>query len=775
VAEHHEPGEGPVQEGRAEDLPRPLRTLLSELHDLRARSERDRGLVDALLEQTTHGVITCDPAGHLTLNRAAERIWGGPGPAVSGVAEWGRYHAFHPDGRPFAPEDWSMARALRSGEPVAPEYVTLERFDGTRAIILAGAAPIRGRDGELQGAIGVFADVTELKRAEETALALERRSAERARRLLEVTAALSNALTRDDVAAAVVDGGRAAVDAFDGSLWLLDDARRELRPVHAAPYSAAFVTRVGAIPVDLPAGTMPAADVVTRGDPIWISSRAELAAAYPGLDETEPYRALRDFAFACLPMTVEGRCIGVLAFSFGAARRFEEGERGFLLVLARHSAQALERARLYEAERRARAEAEAANARSAFLSEASALLASSLDHEATLASVARLAVPRIADWCAVDLADEFWRGAPSAIVAHSDPEQVERARELQRRLPVDLGARHWVPEVLRTGRPELYPELGEEALAALADSPERLAAVRELRVRSAMVVPMRARGRILGAITFVSARPGRHGPADLQMAEHLARRAGLAIDNALLYRQAQEAVRAREEVLAFVSHDLKNPLSAVRMSAVLLERAGVDRAQGRYVSTIRRSAERMDRLIHDLLDLSSLEAGRFRVERRPVDAPSLLADAAAFAQPLGVEKGVRVEVEVEPGTPPALADRDRVLQVLSNLVGNAIAFTPAGGRVTLRCSGRAGAVLFAVADTGQGIAEADRPRVFDRFWKSHDSRQGSGLGLAIARGIVEAHGGRIWFESRPGGGTIFHFELAAASPARAHAGGGAPP
>jgi signal transduction histidine kinase len=427
---------------------------------------------------------------------------------------------------------------------------------------------------------------------------------------------------------------------------------------------------------------------------------------------------------------------------------------------------------LVEAERRARAEAEAAEARAAFLSEASAVLASSLDPEATLASVARLAVPRIADWCAIDLADAFWRGEPSAVVAHRDPAKVERARELQRSLPVDRAGRRWIPEVLRSGRPELYRAFTDELLAAMAQSPEHLAAAKELEIRSAMVVPVAARGRILAAITFVSARPGRHGVADLAMAEQLAARAGLALDNARLYREAQDAIRAREEVLAFVSHDLKNPLGAVLMSAGMLQRDPVDARVARHAAMIRRSAERMDRLIRDLLDLSTIEAGRFRVDRQPCPAAALATDAAVLAQPLATDKGVSLSLAPDLPVEDVLADRDRILQVLSNLLGNAIAFTPPGGVVALGCVATDGAAVFEVRDSGAGIPAEDRPHVFDRFWRSRDSRRGSGLGLAIARGIVEAHGGRIWFESRRGAGTTFWFSLPAAA-AAAHDGAGA--
>lgn len=411
---------------------------------------------------------------------------------------------------------------------------------------------------------------------------------------------------------------------------------------------------------------------------------------------------------------------------------------------------------------RARADADAMHARTAFLSEASEVLASSLDYQATLEAVARLAVPRVADWCAVDLADAFLAGEAPAVVAHVDPASVERVRAMHRTWPPDRSAKAGVPAVLRTGAAELYGDVPDALLVAAARDEAHLGALRALGMRSAMVVPMPVRGRVLGAMTLVSTRESRrYGRDDLDMAVHLARRAGFAVDNARLYREAQRAAASRDEVLAIVSHDLKNPLASVAMSATLLQRAPDDRERvARYAETIRRSSARMDRLIRDLLDLSSIEAGRFAVERGPLGVRELLSEASALLHPLAVERSIDLEVEAPEDEVRLFGDRERILQVLSNLVGNALAFTPAGGRVGVRClPARHGAAVFAVTDTGPGIPEADQPHVFGRFWKSRTSRRGTGLGLSISKGIVEAHGGRIWLESAPGRGATFLFTI----------------
>lgn len=223
-------------------------------------------------------------------------------------------------------------------------------------------------------------------------------------------------------------------------------------------------------------------------------------------------------------------------------------------------------------------------------------------------------------------------------------------------------------------------------------------------------------------------------------------------------QRAEAATRARDEVLATVSHDLKNPVGTIYTSAtLLLDMPLPPEAQHRQIDIIRRTAERMDRLIMDLLDVSSMEAGRFSVEPRPESLRSLVTEARDLFTPMATAKQVELESEMPDDDVMVHADRGRVLQVMSNLIGNALKFTPEGGRITVAAEKEGGEVRFTVADTGTGIAQEHLPRIFDRFWHAGEAG-GSGLGLAIAQGIVQAHNGRIWVESGPGG-TAFHFTL----------------
>ncbi|HEX6060261.1 MAG TPA: ATP-binding protein [Gemmatimonadaceae bacterium] len=431
-----------------------------------------------------------------------------------------------------------------------------------------------------------------------------------------------------------------------------------------------------------------------------------------------------------------------------------------------------ELARLLAREQEARTAAQSAERRSSFLAEAGALLARSLDYGATLRQLVNLVVPALADFCLVDVLDED-DGIRRLHVRHADPARsalIERMREY----PKDRTRPNLVHVALRTGKSELVREVTPEYLRGIAQDEAHLEALRELSPTSLMSVPLVVRGETLGAITFARTGGARYESADVVFAEELARRAALAVDSARLYHAAQQAVQARDDVLSIVSHDLRNPLSAIAMCAnSLLEgNAGeLPAPASELAQTIRQSSDWMNRLIQDLLDVSSIEAGQLALERRAVDPIRLALEATVMLEPLAQERAVALREELPDELPRVDADPERVIQVLSNLVGNALKFTPTGGEVVVRAAGENGAVRFTVADSGIGIPAEHLPHIFDRFWQARKgaARAGAGLGLAISKGIVEAHGGRLDVESREGAGTSFSFTLptaVAASDAR---------
>jgi PAS domain S-box-containing protein len=396
------------------------------------------------------------------------------------------------------------------------------------------------------------------------------------------------------------------------------------------------------------------------------------------------------------------------------------------------------------------------------LSEAGRVLAETLDEGPTLARIARLVVPDMADWCMVVLLE---RGqARRVAVEVADPSQMEAARDLLERYPIDANAQHGVGRVLRTGEPELLPDAqgfvdeGEAGAALRRELLERIG------LASFIAVPLFARGRLLGVLDFATAASRRrYGPEDLALAQALAERCALAIDNARLYREARDATAARDDVLSIVSHDLKNPIAAIKAGAGSLARtAEPGSIQARVSHTLLRASDRMTRLVSDLVDLASLDAGRLSMRLQPVDAAEIAAEVVQTLGTVAEEEGVALRLEPPPARAPALADRERIAQVLSNLVGNAIKATEQGGEIRVRVEARSRSAVLLVSDTGSGIAPEDLPHVFERYWRGSAARYaGQGLGLAIAKRIVDAHGGRIWVESEVGRGSTFGVEIPA--------------
>src|SRR3989442_90017 len=275
---------------------------------------------------------------------------------------------------------------------------------------------------------------------------------------------------------------------------------------------------------------------------------------------------------------------------------------------------------------------------------------------------------------------------------------------------------------------------------------EHRAALRALGLRSIMVVPLSARGRRLGAITFCSAESGRrYGGPDLAFAEDLAGRAAQAIDNARLYRTAQEASRAKDEFLATVSHELRTPLTAIVGWARVLRSRPLDAATiGNALETIERNARAQAQIINDLLDVSRIITGMLRLNVRPIDLVVVIGEAVAALRPAIEAKALELATDLHPTAAPFVGDPDRLQQVVWNLLSNAVKFTPAGGPIVLQLTRAKGQAQITVTDTGQGITAEFLPYVFDRFRQAESvssrSHSGLGLGLAIVLHIVELHG-----------------------------------
>jgi PAS domain S-box-containing protein len=450
-----------------------------------------------------------------------------------------------------------------------------------------------------------------------------------------------------------------------------------------------------------------------------------------------------------------------------------------------------------------------------FLAESSRVLASSLDYATTLRSVARLAVPTLADWCAVDVVTEDGEVERLA-VEHVDPAKVRLALELEERWPSDRQAPHGVHAVVRTGEAQMMPDIPDSLLASAARDPEHLDALRALGLRSFVCVPLTARGRVLGALTLVHAESGRsHDAADLALAEELARRAAVAIDNARLFGEtedarhqleqqtaeleeaqaememahdelqrayedlaertreaeraraaADEANAAKSAFLATMSHELRTPLNAIAGYTQLIDmgiHGPVSPAQREALDKIHRNQTHLLGLINDVLNFAKIEAGQVQYEVQDVPLDATLAAVEALVEPQLRAKELRYRYR---GGDPRLtvcADRERMEQVVLNLLSNAIKFTDPGGEVELWWDAADGTARIHVRDTGRGIPADKLEAIFEPFVQVDPaltrSAEGTGLGLAISRDLARAMKGDLTARSTEGEGSVFTLSL----------------
>ena len=415
-------------------------------------------------------------------------------------------------------------------------------------------------------------------------------------------------------------------------------------------------------------------------------------------------------------------------------------------------------------ERRARTRAESELVRASVLGEVSRVLSSSFDYETTLARVARLAVSFLADYCAFDLVEGD--GLRRVVVAHADATKEPIIRELDRFPPDRTWPDDPVLRALDSGRAQLYVHGAGHAPDPAARSPEYARLIHWLAPKSAMFAPMLGPEGAIGVMTLLSSSPGRiYGREDLAFALDLAGRTALAISNAQLYHEARQATRARDEVLAVVAHDLRNPIGAVLNGIELLLEMEPTAQQRHFLEVVQSSARSTMRIIDELLDLTRIDARRIEPSLSYSSVHTLVDEAIAVLGPLAEARGIALAAECDAAEVSVPVDDSMILRVFSNLIGNAIKHTPSGGRIVVRAAATASEVVFTVTDTGPGIAPDHLPHIFGRFWQGRGGdRDGLGLGLAIAKGLVEAHGGRIWAESPPGQGARFHFTVPRAMP-----------
>jgi len=688
-----------------------------------------------------------------------------------------------------------------------------------------------------------------------------------AARLQYVADALSTVHTPQEVLDAVLTEGVRAAEARGGLIATVSDDGEWLEVIASRGYDMKYIEPFRRFPVS---GNYPLSEAVRTGEGVFIGSEAERDERYPELiGRSQPGHGL-----VCVPLVGERGAIGGLVFSFPTDQEFSPQRRALKIALGRQAALALERARFSAAERTLRE-------RLSFLGEATALLTSSLELDRTLQRLTELAVPLLADWCAISMLVEETGEIEQLVVAHQDPERrrwAEEMREHSRTIRID-DEFDLTAQVIRTAEPVFLREVPQELLdEAVRRDPNAARALEEISIRSAITVPLLAGERTFGALTLV-AEERELQDSDFELAQELAARAAIAVENARLYREAErraeaalalayvgdgvvlldqdgrvrfwnsaaaaitgirevDAVgrhpaelvpkwqeltqlaeladaaaperarsvtvpietpsgdrwvavtgvafdegvvyalrdvsdeqaleRARSDFVATASHELRTPLAAVYGAARTLRRTDIEipgEQRDRFLEIIVSETERLTAIVSQILLAGQLEEGRVDVTTTETDlAP--LAESVLDSTRLRAPEQIELRLEQNGDRAVALADEDKLRQVLVNLLDNAIKYSPDGGEVTVELNGGHGRVRLAVRDRGLGIPPGEEERIFEKFYRLDPALTrgvgGSGLGLFISRELVSRMGGSLTVRSQPGEGAAFVVDLPAA-------------
>lgn len=399
-----------------------------------------------------------------------------------------------------------------------------------------------------------------------------------------------------------------------------------------------------------------------------------------------------------------------------------------------------------------------------FLAYASKLLSSSLDYTAIWQHLTELAIPYVADWCAVDILDREAGVFDLVAIAHKDPEKVKWIREFRQTNPININDTFGLPEIVRTKQKEYIPLITDELLVAIARSEHDLEVVRLLGMTSALSVPLIVQEQAVGAITFVTSESHRRlTDADVTMAEELASRASLALENAALYRQAQQAITLRDDFIAVASHELKTPITSLKMYTQVLQKQAArtgDGSAGRSLEKMDTQLNKLTRLVNDLLEVSRIQQGRLEFQEEAVDLNEVVQEAMEQVRPSSEKHTIRLEGQIDQ---PVWGDKERIGQVVTNLLMNAIKFSPNAEMIMVRLATEPESAVVSVQDFGIGIASEHHDKIFDRFYRVTDPEErtypGLGIGLYISNQIIKRHGGTMWVVSEKGKGASFSFSV----------------
>ena len=704
----------------------------------------------AIVESSDDAIVSKDLKGYVTSwNRAAERMFGYSAAEIVGK----HITTIIPKER-LAEEDLVLARICR-GESVEHFETIRVRKNGSTVPVSLTISPIRDSSGTVIGASKIARDITERTRAEALLAHAENAQADLQRRLLTLVEASSSLMATprlDAVLDHTIALARNLVAADAYAIWRQD--------VYAREWCAeASIGLSDELKADILATMSEDMEELPFTEPLTFDN---LESSPLVARRREAYRRGGIKGLLIVPLTIRGRRCGTLVFYSTHLHAFNAVEVQTARAIGNLGAAAMTTAELYEEQHKSREQAD-------FLVQVGTTLAGSLDYKETLTLLAHLAVPKIADWCAIDMVDDDGNLQRLAL-AQIDKDRMRLAAEVQQRY-YDPSSPYTAESVVKSGRSVILPHVSDAMLASAArGDAERLQLVRALGLVSYMCIPITAHTRVVGAITLVSAESRRHfTDRDLQFVEQVAARAGLAVENARAYVEARDANRLKDEFLATLSHELRTPLNTLLGYARMLTEGVIPAGkQQRAVEIIERNATSLSQIVADVLDVSRIISGKLRLELQPADLPSIVREAIETVRPAADAKSIRIVTMVESLDSVVQADAQRLQQVIWNLMSNAVKFTPQNGRIDVRVRQDEGDVVIEVTDSGIGIASDFLPFVFDRF-RQADSRfsrehGGLGLGLAIARHIVEMHGGQIDVSSEgTGQGATFRVRLPTAA------------
>lgn len=723
--------------------------FISVVEDIEGRKQAEARLqtseqrASTLINALPYIAWMLDEDGHVVFfNQRWYEFTGRPDPETH-LLGW--LEAVHPDDR--AELAARRSQAIAAGTEYGFE-VRLRGYRGEYCWHLARVVPLRDETGTLFGWHGSAVEIDERKRIEQDH-----------RFLAEASRILASSLDYETTLATIA---RLTLPHLADwcSIDIVDDGGtiRRLAVAHADPAKVSFAEQLRQRYPAEPSALQGVSAVVRTGEPLLVShlTDAELAAATPDKELLQIWRSLGLVSLMIVPLIVRERVLGTISFvSAESGRRYNDGDLRQAQELAQRAAFAVDNAKLFR-------QAQVAQARLAFLAEASSVLAQSLEYEVTLDAVAHLAVPQIADYCLIDTLDEDQQVRRLAAV-HVDPGKVELI-QASRRFPPQPGSPLY--EVLHTGQPHFVPIVTDAFLALTAVSDEHMALIRALGPTSVMVVPLTMLGQTMGAISLARVSDSKHyNLEDFALAQELARRAALAVNNARLYHAAQEAVREREALLGIASHELKNPLTPIWSYSQIMQRrwkvgAVLTERDLHAVQVISEQASRLTAMLDGLLDVSRLDHGQLSIDYVPVDVAALTQRLVDHLQgPLQDEGRHTLAYNGPPIPLRVLGDAVRLEQVLRNLITNAIKYSPQGGLISVTLAPRGSDMCVMVSDRGIGIPQEAIPKLFNRFYRAPNSEeqsiQGFGIGLYVVKEIVTRHGGTIEVQSVEGEGSTF--------------------